>query len=222
MLSALGFLSVATLSGMIMQILFCYCPMYFIFKRKMFFSFLKKMTPVFTLAFASASSAATLPVTIACAVNSGEVKQGIANFSLPLGATINMDGACIDIVSSCIWLAYYNGIVPTPLNYFLLIFCATLGSMGAAPVPQSSIVLIMTSYQTTFGGNGEPPGIGLIMAIEWLIDRFRTMTNICGDLTVAACVSAHSDKKVRKLINKSLDETSNVEEDQEEAAKQMN
>ena len=83
MLSALGFLSVATLSGMIMQILFCYFPMYFIFKRKMFFSFLKKMTPVFTLAFASASSAATLPVTIACAVNSGEVKQGIANFSLP-------------------------------------------------------------------------------------------------------------------------------------------
>ena len=81
-----------------------------------------------------------------------------------------MDGACIDIVSSCIWLAYYNGIVPKPLNYFLLIFCATLGSMGAAPVPQSSIVLIMTSYQTTFGGNGEPPGIGLIIAIEWLID----------------------------------------------------
>lgn len=48
------------------------------------------------------------------------------------------------------------------------------------------------------------------------------MTNICGDLTVAACVSAHSDKKVRKSINKSLDETSKVEEDQEEAAKQMN
>lgn len=84
--------------------------------------------------------------------------------------------------------------------------------MGAAPVPSSSIVLIMTSYQTTFGGNGEPPGIGLIMAIEWLIDRFRTMTNICGDLTVAACVSAHSDKKVQKTSKED-----DLEEVQEQA-----
>jgi Na+/H+-dicarboxylate symporter len=110
-----------------------------------------------------------------------------------------MDGTSIHIVSSCIWLAYYNGIVPTPVNYFLLIFCATLGSMGAAPVPSASIVLIMTSYQTTFGGSGEPPGLGLIMAIDWLIDRFRTMTNICGDLTVAACVSGHTERKLREL-----------------------
>jgi Na+/H+-dicarboxylate symporter len=198
-LSALGFLSLATCLGMVMQFLFCYCPMYFLFKRKNPLSYFKKMAPVFTLAFASASSAATLPVTISCAVDSGEVSQGIANFSLPLGATTNMDGTSIHIVSSCIWLAYYNGIVPTPVNYFLLIFCATLGSMGAAPVPSASIVLIMTSYQTTFGGSGEPPGLGLIMAIDWLIDRFRTMTNICGDLTVAACVSGHTERKLREL-----------------------
>lgn len=198
-LSALGFLSIATCSGMVFQFVFCYCPMYFLFKRKNPLSYFKQMAPVFTLAFASSSSAATLPVTISCAVDSGEVTQGIANFSLPLGATTNMDGTSIHIVSSCIWLAYYNGIVPTPVNYFLLIFCATLGSMGAAPVPSASIVLIMTSYQTTFGGSGEPPGLGLIMAIDWLIDRFRTMTNICGDLTVAACVSEHTERKVREL-----------------------
>lgn len=82
-------------------------------------------------------------------------------------------------------------------------FCATLGSMGAASVPSSSIVLIMTSYQTTFGGNGEPPSIFcLIMAIEWLIDRFRTMTNICGDLTMAGCVCQHT--RIRKYGNQSI------------------
>jgi Na+/H+-dicarboxylate symporter len=79
---------------------------------------------------------------------------------------VNMDGGCIYIVCACTWLAFYNGITPTFANYLILVFCATLGSMGAAPVPASLFVLIMTSYQTTFGVAGDVPGLPFIIAIE--------------------------------------------------------
>jgi len=79
---------------------------------------------------------------------------------------VNMDGGCIYIVCACTWLAFYNGITPTFANYLILVFCATLGSMGAAPVPASLFVLIMTSYQTTFGVTGDVPGLPFIITIE--------------------------------------------------------
>jgi hypothetical protein len=65
-----------------------------------------------------------------------------------------------------------------------------LGTIGAAPVPSAGIVLVLTCYETTFGGSGENPyGFGFIIAIDWLTDRFITMFNVMGDTVVAALVS---------------------------------
>ena len=218
----LGFLVAAFCIGLVMQVIFVYFGLYIFFVRKNPFRFLKTMVPAHCLAFASASSAgkslliylchmmctfytprthisshvphfysATLPVTIDCAVGAG-ASDGVARFCIPLGATINMDGGAIYIICASVWLAYNNGIIPTAGDYILLVICATFGSMGTAPVPSAVIILILTSYATTFGsppGGGEPAGLAYLFAIDWLLDRFRTVVNVTGDLTVTAVVS---------------------------------
>lgn len=145
------------------------------------------------MGFASASSAATIPVSIDCATSTGKVPDGVARFCIPLGATVNMDGGAIYIICASVWLAYQNGIVPTATDYILLVICATLGSMGTAPVPSAVIVLTLTAYTTTFGnppGGGSPQGLSYLFAIDWLLDRFRTVTNLTGDPTVTGIVSS--------------------------------
>lgn len=78
-----------------------------------------------TLAFACASSAATLPVTLECVHHTGKVPPGVANFVLPLGATINMDGSAIWTINACIALAYLNGITPSAADYIVLAIIST-------------------------------------------------------------------------------------------------
>ena len=217
-LEQLGYLVAALCTGLIMQVVFVYFGLYIFFVRKNPLKFLKTMVPAQCLAFASASSAATLPVTIDCAVGAGS-SDGVARFCIPLGATVNMDGGAIYIICASVWLAYNNGIVPTAGDYILLVICATFGSMGTvsrdllcfswytllmyknlhpllpllqAPVPSAVIILILTSYATTFGsppGGGEPNGLAYLFAIDWLLDRFRTVVNVTGDLTVTAIVN---------------------------------
>ncbi len=80
-----------------------------------------------------------------------------------------MDGGAIYIICANVWLAYQNGIVPTATDYILLVMCATLGSMGTAPVPSAVIVLVLTTYTTTFGspeGHSDPAGLGYLFAID--------------------------------------------------------
>jgi Na+/H+-dicarboxylate symporter len=205
-LQTLGWLMASFFTAALAQVLLCYCGLYFGFLRENPFKYYISLIEALVLGFTTASSAATLPVSMDCVVKSGKVPPGVARFVLPLGATINMDGTAIYIVCSCIALAYLNGIVPTASDYIIIGVSATLGSIGTAPVPSASIVLIITTYQTAFGGD-VPYGIEFIFAIDWLVDRFRTMFNICGDTVVSALVASRLDeenteeflKKVEKL-----------------------
>lgn len=194
----LAWLMTAVISGMLIQFLIVYTSLYFGFARKNPFKYFSHIVPAFTMAFASSSSAATLPVSLECAKASGQVPEGVARFCLPLGATINMDSGAIPIICSCVWLAYQNGIDPTAGDYILLVFCATLGSMGTAPVPSASLVLILTSYSTTFGSSaGAPAGFPYLLAIDWLVDRLATMFNVSGDLIVTAIVANKVEKDLK-------------------------
>ena len=97
------------------------------------------------------------------------------------------------------------------LNFYSLdiVFCS-LGSIGTAPVPSASIVLIITTYQTAFGGD-VPYGIEFIFAIDWLIDRFRTMFNICGDTVVSALVASRLDEEnTEEFLKKVEKEQKNI------------
>ena len=101
-----------------------------------------------------------------------------------------MDGACISIICSCIWLAVYNGIDVNAANYVLLVIISSFSSMGTAPVPNAALALIITSYNTVFGGEGTPDGFSYLIAIDWFIDRCSTALNVTGDMTVCGVIGA--------------------------------
>mmetsp|Transcript_11372 Transcript_11372/g.18824 ORF Transcript_11372/g.18824 Transcript_11372/m.18824 type:complete len:533 (-) Transcript_11372:531-2129(-) len=185
-----GYLMIATILAMIAQFFIVYVGLLYIFTRKNPFTYLKHILPAQTTAFACASSAATIPVTLKSVIGTGVVPAPIANFVIPLGATINMDGGAIYFPCACIWLAFLNGVEPTAASYFLLIILATVGSAGTAPVPSASLVLIITAYNTVFGTTGTPNGFEFILAIDWFMDRLRTTLNVTGDAAVTGMVAA--------------------------------
>eukprot|EP00934_Nitzschia_sp_Nitz4_P005054 Nitzschia sp. Nitz4//scaffold539_size5834//2416//4052//NITZ4_009200-RA/size5834-augustus-gene-0.14-mRNA-1//1//CDS//3329554135//5044//frame0 len=160
------------------------------------FTYLPHIVPAQMTALACSSSAATLPVTLRCVKSSGLVPDDIRNFVCPLGATINMDGSAIYFPCACIWLAYLNGIEPNAGSYFLLIILASVGSAGTAPVPSAGLVLVITAYNTVFGGTGTPQGFEFIVAIDWFLDRCRTVLNVTGDTVVCCIVSARTPMEV--------------------------
>merc|ERR1711957_635126 len=133
---------------------------------------------------------ATIPVSISSTISSGHVTETIARFVIPLGATVNMDGGAIYFPCACIWLAVYNGIEVNAANYILLVILATFGSMGTAPVPSASLALIITAYNTVFNTTGTPDGFSYIFAVDWLMDRGRTLVNVTGDMFVTAMISS--------------------------------
>lgn len=124
-IETLGWLFASFMVAAVAQVSFCYCGLYFAFLRSNPLKYYYSLIEALTLAFATASSAATLPVSMECVVKSGKVPPGVARFVLPLGATVNMDGTAIYIVCSCVALAYLNGIVPTAADYIIIGLSAT-------------------------------------------------------------------------------------------------
>jgi Na+/H+-dicarboxylate symporter len=188
MFKNIGFLVSSTLLAMGIQFVIVYIGLYAVMTRRNPFWYLSKMIPAQAMAFATASSAATIPTTLASVTSTGLVNETIARFVVPTGATVNMDGGAIYFVTACVWLAVLNGEEVTAASFIMLIFIATVGSIGTAPVPSASLVLIITAYNTVFGGTGTPNGFGYIFAIDWLMDRFRTVMNVTGDCIVAGIV----------------------------------
>jgi len=173
---------------------------------------LKNIIPAQTMAFACASSAATVPVTLRSVKATGYVSDVIARFVVPLGATVNMDGGAIYFPCACIWLAVLNGIKPNFAEYILLIFIATIGSAGTAPVPSASLVLIVTAYNNVFNTSGIPDGFALIFVIDWFMDRLRTTLNVTGDAVVCGMVAALTNENPSESIITADEESGSSEE----------
>ena len=189
MFKNIGFLVAASMFGWGFQVIFVYIGLYFALTRTNPFAYLRYIIPAQTMAFASASSAATIPNSITCVLSTGKVPETIARFVVPFGATVNMDGGAVYFVCACIWLAVLNGEEVTAASFIMLIIIATVGSIGTAPVPSASLVLIITAYNTVFNTTGTPDGFGYIFAIDWFMDRMRTVTNVTGDCVVAGIVA---------------------------------
>jgi len=188
--SNVAYLMAAAILAMVVHFVFVDIGLLYFFTKSNPLAYLRHIIPAQTTAFACASSAATIPVTLRSVLNTGKVPAPIVKFVVPLGATINMDGGAIYFPCCCVWLAYLNGVTPTIASYFLLILLATVGSAGTAPVPSASLVLIITAYNTVFGGTGTPNGFEFILAIDWFMDRLRTTLNVSGDAVVAGMVAA--------------------------------
>jgi solute carrier family 1 (high affinity glutamate transporter) protein 2 len=130
-----GYLVVATVLAMVAQIFLCYFGLFALMTRTNPFAYLRFIVPAQTMAFACASSAATIPVTLKCVESTGRVPASIAGFVIPLGATVNMDGGAIYFPCACIWLAVLNGVEVNFGHLILLVIISTIGSVGTAPVP---------------------------------------------------------------------------------------
>jgi solute carrier family 1 (neutral amino acid transporter) protein 5 len=184
-----GYLVLASCFGMAMQFLIVHVVIYYLITKTNPFTYLKCIIPAQTMAFACASSAATIPMTLKSVRSTGVVPESVLRFVIPLGATVNMDGSAIYFPCACIWLAVLNGIEPNIAHYFLLVIIATVGSAGTAPVPSAGLVLIITAYNTVFGTTGIPDGFSYVVAIDWFLDRCITVTNVTGDAMVCGMVS---------------------------------
>jgi Na+/H+-dicarboxylate symporter len=189
MFSNIGLLMASSFVAWGLQVVFIYIGLFALLTKSNPFTYLKHIIPAQLFAFASASSAATIPTSLKAVKSTGVVPDVIGKFVVPFGATVNMDGGAVYFVCACIWLAVLNGEEVNFSSFVLLIIISTLGSIGTAPVPSASLVLIITAYNSVFNSSGMPNGFGYIFAIDWFMDRMRTVTNVTGDCIVSGIVA---------------------------------
>lgn len=158
--------------------------------------FLRKFFPVMAFAFSTATSNSTIPLSIDTLEEDLGVTREVASFTIPLGATINMDGTAIMQGVAVVFVAQAFGIALTPLDYLTVIGTATLASIGTAGVPGVGLITLTM----VFNSIGLPAaGIGLIMGIDRLLDMARTAVNITGD-AVCTTIVANMEGGVNKEI----------------------
>jgi Na+/H+-dicarboxylate symporter len=148
--------------------------------------FFRNALEFMTVAFSTASSAATLPANMNVAEKKMGVKREIFGFTLPLGATINMDGTAIYMGLATVLIAQFYGITLTVDQMFAVILTATLASIGAAGVPGAGLIM-MSVVLTTIGLPLE--GIAIIAGIDRIPDMFRTTLNTIGDSAATVAVA---------------------------------
>ena len=169
----------------------------YVFTRRNPFVFMRQMSQAVLTAFSTASSTATLPVTMECAETNAGVSKRSTEFVLPLGATINMDGTALYEAAAAIFIAQaYQIINPefelTLLSQLTIAITATLAAIGAAGIPEAGLVTMLIVLNAV----GLPLElIGLILPVDWLLDRFRTAVNAFGDSVGAAIVDGSFEEE---------------------------
>ncbi len=148
--------------------------------------FFQKMRAAQVVAFSTASSGATLPVTLRSVERRLGVDNGVASFTIPLGATLNMDGTAIMQGVATVFIAQAYGIEIGLGGYLMVVVTATLASIGTAGVPGVGLVMLAMVLRQV---NLPVEGIGLIIGIDRLLDMVRTAVNITGDAAVTCIVA---------------------------------
>lgn len=154
---------------------------------------LRAMSPAMLTAFSSASSAATLPLTMECVEHRAGVSNRTASFVLPLGATVNMDGTALYECVAAIFIAQAYGLDLSFSTQVLVVVTALLTSIGVASIPSASLVAITV----ILGAMGLPAeGIGLILATDRLLDMCRTAVNIFSDSVGAVLIGRSEGEEI--------------------------
>ena len=158
--------------------------------------FIKKFLPVMGFAFSTATSNATIPMSIETLKTKMGVSKKISSFTIPLGATVNMDGTAIMQGVAVVFVAQAFGINLTPTDYLTVIATATLASIGTAGVPSVGLITLSMVFTSV---NLPVEGIGLIMGIDRILDMTRTAVNITGD-AVCTTIVAHQDNALKMEV----------------------
>jgi proton glutamate symport protein len=155
--------------------------------------FKNMVTPLLT-AFSTSSSNATLPLTMEAVEMEDGVSNKIASFTLPLGATVNMNGTALYECVAVIFIAQAYGINLTVGQQLIVVFTALLAAIGAAGIPMAGLVMMAVVLKAV----GLPlEGIGLILAVDRILDMFRTTINVYGDTCAAVIIAKSEGEKLK-------------------------
>uniref|UniRef100_A0A3B3U4T6 Amino acid transporter n=1 Tax=Poecilia latipinna TaxID=48699 RepID=A0A3B3U4T6_9TELE len=187
----LGFYAITVVFGLVLHGLFILPAMYFFITKKSPIVYIRGILQALLIALATSSSSATLPITFKCLLENNHIDRRIIRFVLPVGATINMDGTALYEAVAAIFIAQVNNYELDFGQIITISITATAASIGAAGIPQAGLVtmvIVLTSV-------GLPTDdITLIIAVDWALDRFRTMVNVMGD-ALATGIMAHICRK---------------------------
>nr|VFK41829.1 MAG: Na+/H+-dicarboxylate symporter [Candidatus Kentron sp. TC] len=180
---------ITVLSGLAAHFVILYSILFFIARRGL--EYLTGMLRALFTALGTASSSATLPLTMECA-RENKIDNRAVEFTLPLGSTVNMDGTAMYEAAAVMFIAQAYGIDMTFGQQAIIFVTATLAAIGAAGIPEAGLVTMVI----VLGAVGLPlDGIGLLLAVDWFLDRFRTATNVWGDSVGAAVVHRFISEK---------------------------
>ncbi|MFQ3340021.1 MAG: Na+/H+-dicarboxylate symporter [Gammaproteobacteria bacterium] len=170
-----------------------------IFTNLNIWTFFKKMKEVAIFAFSTSSSAATIPVTLKTVQDDLGVNKNVSSFVIPVGATINMDGTAIMQGMATIFIAQMSGIDLTLIQYVQVVILAVVTSIGTAAVPSAGTITLVIILQQ-FGLPLE--AIGIILAVDRILDMLRTSVNVTGDAAIACIVADSEGLLDRDIFNK--------------------
>ena len=189
----IGKFAVTVISGLLIHALITLpAILYFVAKQNPLIYF-KNMSGALTTALSTASSAATLPVTIECVEEENKISRRTTLFVIPLGATVNMNGTALYESIAAIFIAQMVGIHLGLGDQVLVFLTATLAAIGAAGIPEAGLVTMVIVLQAV----GLPlEGIGMLLSIDWFLDRLRTSVNVWGDSIGAAVVDRLEGKYI--------------------------
>ena len=193
-LSALFMYAISVILGLGIMIFIVYPGILKFFTKFNYVHFFKGIRPAQLLAFSTSSSSATLPVTMSCVEKNLKVPEEVSSFVLPLGATINMDGTSLYQGVAAVFIAQALGIDLSLSQQLMIVFTATLASIGTAGVPGAGMVMLVIVMESV----GIPAaGLALIIAPDRILDMCRTVVNVTGDATVTMLI--HNSEKAREV-----------------------
>lgn len=162
------------------------CLLLRVLGRRSPLEYARSVLPALATAFSTASSSATLPLSMECAEHEAKLPKGVVSFVLPLGATVNMDGTALYEAVAALTIAQMYGVGLDVPQQLIVLFTALLASVGAAGIPMAGLVMLVIVLDAV----GLPlEGIGVIIAVDSLLDMMRTTTNVWSDLVGTAVIS---------------------------------
>lgn len=187
MLGSVGWYTLTVLLGLFVHGFLVLPMFYFVVTRKNPYTLIGHISSALMTAFGTSSSSATLPVTIRCLERNVRLDQRIVRFLVPVGATINMDGTALYEAVAAIFIAQSRGMELSLVKIVIISITATAASVGAAGIPQAGLVTMVIVLNAV----GLPvEDVALIFAVDWFLDRFRTLINVMGD-SFGSAVIAH-------------------------------
>ncbi|MCA9670733.1 MAG: dicarboxylate/amino acid:cation symporter [Myxococcales bacterium] len=189
-ISAIGSFVVAVLVGLAIHALITLPLLLKLIGKHDVLGYVRGVSPALLTAFSTASSSATLPVTIDAVIENNKVDRRAARFVLPLGATVNMDGSALYEAMAAMFIAQAAGISLTWGQRAMVALVSTLSAVGAAGIPEAGLVtmvMVLKAVKLPLGG------LELLLPVDWFLDRFRTAVNVWGDAVGAGVMERWAD-----------------------------